>query len=495
MNQPHFQTLAAVDLGSNSFRLQIARIVDDQSYTLDSLQDTVRLGGGLTEDNYLDETTQERALACLARFGERLRGFNPDAVRVVGTNTLRVSKNATAFIAQAEALLGFPIEIIAGREEARLIYLGAAHSLPSSREKRLVVDIGGGSTEFIIGSGHKALRTESLTMGCVSYSRRFFPDGKIGKAQFREAEAAAGNKVQTLVHEFAQAHWDQAIGTSGTARSLRDILEANEISDGEITLAGMEWLKEQLIDAGHIKNVSIEGLRAERVPVISGGLAVMLAVFQGLGIEQMQVTDGALREGVLYDMLGRHHHRDMRETTVTQFKRRYHVDLPQSQRVATLACRFAMMLNDGTVSDLERMKRIEWAAKLHEIGLSIAHSSYHKHSAYIVEQADMPGFSRREQKHLAFLVVSHKGSLSKLLNWDIGEIDWPAVCALRLAVIFSRSRSDLTLPDHIGLTFDGKRFSLSLPEDWLEQNPLTTSALRQETQYWKGVGMALAINA
>ncbi len=491
MSQSPFETIAAVDLGSNSFRLQIVRVVDDQFYTLDSLKDTVRLGGGLTADNHLDQETQDRALACLARFGERLRGFSPDAVRVVGTNTLRVSKNADAFIAQAEALLGFPIEIIAGREEARLIYMGAAHSLPVSRDKRLVIDIGGGSTEFIIGAGLRPLVTESLNLGCVTYSYRYFPGGKVTKAAFRDAELAARNEIQRIAYEYDPASWVQAIGTSGTARALRDIVDQN-FSESYITLEGMERIRAEMIATGDARAVSLKGLRAERAPVLPGGLAIMMAVFQELKIERMQVTDGALREGVLYDLLGRNHLHDLRDATVKQFKRRYHIDSAQAERVAGLA---SIFLNRMTQCppESELARRVNWAAKLHEIGLSISHSAYHKHSAYIVEYADMPGFSRREQKALALLVLAHKGSLTKLLSWISDPNLWQPILALRLAVIFARSRNPVTLPEGWLLESNGKRFTLTLDRTWLEQNPMTATALKQEAVLWKAISIPLSI--
>ncbi len=490
MTQP-FETLAAVDLGSNSFRLQIVRVMEDSFYALDSLKDTVRLGGGLTADNRLDDAIQTRALDCLAKFGERLRGFKPDRVRVVGTNTLRVAKNAAQFIEKAEALLGFPIEIIAGREEARLIYLGAAHSLPVSDERRLVIDIGGGSTEFIIGSGMKPLKTESLNLGCVTYSLRFFGDGKLTRSNFREAELAARDQVQRIAGDYQPETWQQAIGTSGTARSLRDILEMNDYSERGITREGMEKLKADLLKENHMKDVRMNGLRADRAPVLPGGLSIMLAAFEELGIEQMDVTLGALRDGVLYDLLGRQEARELRADTVNQFKRRYHVDPSQSQRVAKMAARFYLALAGEAGTDAAR--QLDWAARLHEIGLDISHTGYHKHSAYIVENADMPGFSNREQKDIARLILAHRGSLTKMVV-QVGEDSaWHSILALRLAVLFCRSRRDVEMPRHLGLRADGKAFVLQLDTDWLDAHPLTASALKQETAEWKGIGFQLAI--
>lgn len=490
MPTPPANVLATVDLGSNSFRLQVSRVVDDQLYTLDSLKETVRLGAGLTPDKYLDEDTQERALAAMARFGERLRGFASGQVRVVGTNTLRVAKNAPAFIQKAEELLGFPIEIIAGREEARLIYIGAAHSLPATREKRLVVDIGGGSTEFIIGSQYKALVTESLPLGCVSYSLRYFDDGKLSKSNFRDAILAARSEIQRIVHLFGPAEWQLAVGTSGTARALRDVLEINDYSAADITLAGMEHLKEELLHFGSIKSVDLNGLKADRTPVLPGGLAVMLAVFEELSIEKMTVADGALRDGVLYDLLGRQRERDMRDSTVTQFKRRYHVDMEQANRVTHLAERLFKMLS-GPQPDPDWLKRLHWGGILHEIGLTIAHTAYHKHSAYILQNADMPGFSKREQTDLATIVLGHRGDMGKMLPYVTEPMLWHAVVALRLAVLFYRRRLNLALPERLELKPHPKGFELAVDGNWLADNPLTAQAIRHEVAQWKRVGFVL----
>ena len=488
-NTPPYDLLATADLGSNSFRLQVSRVVDDQLYPLDVLKETVRLGGGLTEDKMLVQETIDRALACMARFGERLRGFEPRQVRIVGTNTLRVAKNAPAFIAEAERLLGFPIEIIAGREEARLIYLGAAHSLPATKERRLVVDIGGGSTEFIIGSQYKAHVTESLPLGCVTYSIRYFPNGKISKSAFQDAEFAAGSEIQRIVHAYPNSEWQLAVGTSGTARSLRDILEINDWTSGEITLRGMLRLRDELIRFGSFKAIEMNGLKADRAPVICGGLAVMIAVFHTLKIERMIVTDGALRDGVLYDLLGRQREKDMRDSTITQFKRRYHVDTPQADRVLRLAEHFYGMV----APERPLLKCLSWAAKVHEIGLSIAHTAYHKHSAYILNNADMPGFSRREQSELATIVLGHRGDMGKMTR-EIGDPAlWHAVLALRLAVLFCRSRNDVELGAVKNVQQSMNGYAITLDRDWLEANPLTASAFGQEVNQWRRVGMLIEI--
>ena len=484
--------LATVDLGSNTFRLQVSRVVEDQLYPLDAMKETVRLGAGLTADKYLDDDTIERALACMARFGERLRGFSPAQVRIVGTNTLRVAKNSADFITRAEALLGFPIEIIAGREEARLIYIGAAHSLPATKERRLVVDIGGGSTEFIIGSQYKAHVTESLPLGCVSYSLRFFKEGKLTKTNFADAILAARNEIQRIAHDYTPDEWQLAVGTSGTARSLRDILEINDRSSSDITLDGMEKLRAELLRRENLKNVNLNGLKTDRVPVLPGGLAIMIAIFEELGVSKMTVAEGALRDGVLYDLLGRQREKDMRESTVLLFKRRYHVDAQQSERVQGLAERFYRMVAGEDV-DQDMLKRLLWAARLHEIGLTIAHTAYHKHSAYILQNADMPGFSKREQASLATIVLGHRGDMGKMVQYVQDAALWQAVVSLRLAVLFARNRRAVVLPEKLDLKPSSSGFALTVSAGWLKQNPLTASAFRQEVGQWKNVGFQLEV--
>ncbi len=484
--------LAAVDLGSNSFRLQVARVEDDQLYMLDNLREPVRLAAGLTGDKRLTKEAQQRALACLQRFGERLRGLPRKAVRAVGTNSLRVAKNAPEFLQQAEAALGFPIEVIAGREEARLIYLGVAHGLPQSDSRRMVMDIGGGSTEFIIGRGLEPLRLESLYMGCVSFTQRFFPDGRIAKANLKEAELAARNELQTIISGFSPGHWDIALGSSGTARVLCDILEQNGMSDNGITRAGLEQLRTLLLKAGDAEKLGLQGLKSDRTPVLAGGFAIMYAAFCELGIEQMQPALGALREGVLYDLLGRFHDRDMRNVTVQQFMRRYHVDARQASRVAQLAYQIAHQLT-GEEPGEDTLRMLGWAASLHEVGISVAHNGYHKHTAYILANADMPGFSRKEQLRLSMLTLAHRGGLEKMRGQIDTSENIALVMALRLAVLFYRSRSDAALPVIQGYV-SGNKYRLALSPGWLAQNPLTDTALQEEARQWKTLDIALQVS-
>lgn len=484
-----YDTLAAVDLGSNSFRLEVARVAGDQLYPLDSLKETVRLAGGLAADKQLDEATQARALACLQRFGERLRGLSPETVRCVGTSTLRVARNADAFIRQAEAALGHPIEIVAGREEARLIYLGVAHSLPASPDRRLVIDIGGGSTELIIGHGLKPHERESLHMGCVNFSQRFFAGGAIDKAALKAAEVAARVEAEIIAKEFSKANWQQAIGSSGTARALREILEQNGWSARGITADGLAQLRAQFIKAGHVDALELPGLSRDRRPVIAGGFAIMAGLFAELGIEQMDVAETAMREGILYDLLGRFHRQDMREVTVDEFMRRYHVDPQQAARVKRVALKLLAAAGGGGENDV---RFLDWAARLHEIGLSVSHGGFHRHSGYILENADMPGFSRSDQARLALLARAQRGALAKLPQFSAEAVlpdnDRLLIWLLRQAAILCRSRADAPLPD-VKVDASSKRFRLILPEGWLVSRPLTQRALEEEAAYWHATGM------
>ena len=488
-----YTTLGAVDLGSNSFHLAIGRVVEDQIYPLDSLKETVRLGSGLTPDRQLDAHAQERALAALKRFSERLAGMPRETVRVVGTNALRVAKNARSFLDRAEETLGFPIEIIPGREEARLIYMGVAHSLPMSNHNRLVVDIGGGSTEFIIGNRMKPKAMESLYMGCVSFTARYFPEGRIEKKAFKQAELAAREQIQTIAARFEKEGWKEAVGSSGTARSIAEILAKNGRVERGITAAGIAWLREQLLAAGDLRKLSLAGLREDRVPVVAGGVAILSGVFAELSLVEMTVAEGALRDGVLWDLLGRVHHRDIREVTIDQFVRRYHVDQAQSQRVGNLARGFLRDL-DASGDDLESVAPfLEWAAKLHEVGVSIAQAAYHKHSAYILAFADMPGFSRQEQGYLSNLVLAQRGKLSKM---NAAFDDDPRLAALafalRLAVIFYRSRRSLKLPK-LRVARNGTDFRLEVESKWLADQTLIGLALDAERAQWDSVGRSLEV--
>jgi exopolyphosphatase/guanosine-5'-triphosphate,3'-diphosphate pyrophosphatase len=484
--------VAAVDLGSNSFRLEIGRAEGGHIYVQDSLRSNVRLAAGLREDKRLDTESQARGMDALARFAQRIAGFPQSHVRVVATNTLRVARNAQAFIAEAEKVLGFPIEVIAGREEARLIFCGVAHSVPANEDRRLVVDIGGGSTEFSVGTGFEPELMESLYMGSINSTLGHFPGGFIDEFTMRQAELAARREIQVISAAVLKSGWTAAIASSGTARTISRILAENFGGDGGITASGMRWLKKRLLAAGSIDNIEFAGLKTERAINLPGGFAILSAVFGELGIERMQVAENSLRLGVLYDLLNRlalpEAAHDKREDTIAQFETRYRTDLSQAQRIATLA----FNLGQDCVSQIdsppaEMLRFIEWAARLHEVGLTIAHNGYHKHSAYIVANADMPGFSRDEQKRLAFLILGHAGKLPKLAREAMPKGWWLAVACLRLSALVYRSRQKLELPA-LHLSLDGRRLRLAVDEDWLQANPLTAYSLEQEVKAWHELG-------
>jgi exopolyphosphatase/guanosine-5'-triphosphate,3'-diphosphate pyrophosphatase len=415
-------------------------------------------------------------------------------VRAVATQTLREARNRDAFLLGAQAALGFPIEVISGREEARLIYLGVAHSLPKSAQRRLVIDIGGGSTEFIIGTGFEPQLTESLYMGCVSFSLKYFAEGRIDKSRMKAAELAARQELAALVEQYRHAGWDEAVGSSGTARSMENILRENEFAAEGLTREGLDKLRSLLIKHEKADPDRIAGLRPNRAPVLPGGVAIMLAAFDALGLQSMKVSDGALRHGVLYDLLGRVQHRDMREATVAQFMRRYHVDAAQAERVRGLSLVVYDALTPGAERDDDPDRlMLEWAARLAETGLSIAHAAYHKHSAYVLSNADMPGFSRMEQARLARIVLAHRGKLGKVQDAGFETADWRLVFALRLASLILRSRTDARLP-FLRVAADAGGFDLDLPQSWLDDNPLSADALEAEARHWKAVGMKLEVS-
>ena len=487
------ETLAAVDLGSNSFHLLVGRIVGGQIYPLDTLREQTQLGAGLTADKRLDRASQARALDVLAQFRERLRGLPRDAVRAVGTNALRIAKNAPAFLREARETLGFPIEVIAGREEARLIYLGVAHALPPAEDRRLVVDIGGGSTELIIGQGLKPKLLESLYIGCVSSSLRHFPDGRIDKKSLKAAVLEARQELAVVSRRYRRAGWREAVGSSGSARSIEAILLENGFAAHGITRDGLDRLWDLLIDAGRADPDRVPGLKSARAAVLPGGFAIMYAIFDELDIEAMTVSEAALRHGVLYDLLGRVMHHDMRAATVTQFMRRYQVDAAQAARVAELALRiYDELAGKGPGEDDPDRKLLDWAARLAEVGLSIAHAQYHKHSAYVLSNADMPGFSRVEQQRLARIVLAHRGKLEKVQADGIENGDWNLVFALRLASTLLRRRTSVRLPAFRVLAGDS-RHSIELPKSWLARNALTAAALESEAQQWEAVGRQLLV--
>lgn len=488
--------IAAVDLGSNSFHMVVARYSHGQLIILDRLREMVRLAAGLDESGRLDRSAVETALACLERFGQRLRDMRAESVRVVGTNTLRQAKRKGAFLDRARAALGHPIEIISGIEEARLIYLGVARTMPSEPGRRLVADIGGGSTEIIIGEGVHARQLESLYMGCVSMSARYFADGEITEKRMKRARLAARLELEPVQAAFRGHGWEQAVGSSGTIRSVSDVLRARG-SDGIITPAALESLIEHAIRAGSVDKLRLPGLSEERIPVFAGGLAILIEIFGILDIKQMRAADGALREGLLYDLVGRLTDEDARVRSVRAMQGRYHVDLAQAERVeATVLDFLEQSQKEWGLDDVFASLVLSWAARLHEIGLDVSHSHYHKHSAYLLEHADMPGFPQEEQKILASIVGAHR---RKIHLEQLQELNPPwhlkvefLIVLLRLAVLLHRGRSQAALPK-IGLATRGRSLELSFPRGWLEDHPLTAADLENEVEHLKASGFRLKV--
>jgi exopolyphosphatase/guanosine-5'-triphosphate,3'-diphosphate pyrophosphatase len=488
--------VAAVDLGSNSFHLIVAQVHDGSLHVLDRLQEMVRMAGGLDARNNLTPAARARALDALARFGERLRGLPKTSVRAVGTNTLRRMRNAEAFLAAAERTLGHPIDIIAGREEARLIYQGMAHSRPDDGQRRLVVDIGGGSTELIIGESLEPLTMESLHMGCVSLTHNHFPDGALTAKAMRRAETAARLELQPVEAQFRRG-WEVAIGTSGTIRAIRAVLRGERWTDGTITRAALLLLREALIESKHIEHLALAGLNPERAPVFAGGVAILLSVFEALGIERMQVADGALREGLLHDLIGRFTHHDIREQTVNSVSTRFRTDPVQAGRVARTSAHLLAQVKRAWKMDAANARLLGWAARLHEIGLVVAHNQYHKHGAYLVEKADLPGFSRQEQQLIAALIRGHRrkfpldvfGMLPVAQHQTVHRL----CVLLRLAVLLHRARQDIELRG-LRLSTDNKRaLRLRFARGWLRRHPLTQADLEQETAWLRAAGWRLKV--
>ncbi len=489
------ENLAAIDLGSNSFHMIVARRSGDELVVVDRLREMVRLADGLDAQRCLDEAARRRALDCLARFGQRIRHIPAANIRVVGTNTLRSARNAAAFLAEAEQALGADIEIVSGLEEARLIYLGVAHSV-AGKGSRLVVDIGGGSTELIIGEGFESRDMESLYMGCVSMSREFFADGSITEKRLRKAGLAAQVELEPHAARFRSLGWKQAIGASGTIRAVGRVVEAAGWSEEGITPASLEALLEALLRAGRVADIRLDGLGADRAPVFVGGVVVLHAVFEALGIEHMRVSDGALREGLLYDMLGRIHHEDVRDRSVAGLMRRFDADEAQAQRVADTAVDGLRQVAGAWKLKADKHARLlGWAASLAEIGRGIARSQYHKHGAYIIQHADLPGFSRQEQALLAILVRAHrrKFPVDAFAGLPRGRERRARLLAvlLRLSVVLHRSRSPRALPELELLAADNG-LRLVFPQGWLQEHPLTGADLEQEQAYLKAAGFELS---
>jgi exopolyphosphatase / guanosine-5'-triphosphate,3'-diphosphate pyrophosphatase len=494
--------LAAVDLGSNSFRLEIGRVDHGDFQRTEYLKETVRQGGGLDENRNLTPQAMQNGWECLARFGERLSGFKHHEVRAVATQTLREARNRDEFLAKANAILGFPIDVISGREEARLIYQGVSHMLPESQERRLVIDVGGRSTELILGQGTTPTVMESFRVGSIAWSKRYFQDGSFSRKSFEAAEIAAKAVLDEAMEAYAPARWDVAYGSAGTVGAIGDVLVAAGWPAGEVSQEGLDWLLDRLISAQTIDKLRLAGMREDRKAIIGGGVSVMRAIFELLGIRTMHQAAGGLRHGLICDLLGTTGKvGDLRAKSVERLASKFGVDTVHGKRVGEVAAQLFSQVfpqaNDVVDSDGERwLRKLKWAAYLHEIGSHISHSDYHKHGAYILDNADAMGFSLSEMHRLSLLVLGHRGKLRKLevvLDDDMLVIQ---LMALRLAVILCHARRT---PDLEGMQLawskpHTRKLELSVRKGWAQAFPQSAHLLREEVSAWQKTPWALDIS-
>ena len=484
------EPLAAVDLGSNSFRLLIAKEDGGQIVPISTYREGVRLAGGLNDSNEVAAEKLAEACVALARFRERLGSIPRDRVRAVATSTYRVAKNRAELLKASEAALGVSIDVISGQEEARLIYLGCAHTLPWSEQERLIVDIGGGSTEFIVGQRYEPELTESFPLGAVTLSQNFFPGATVTAAAFRKAEVFVRTRVEVLQKRYKQG-WPVAYGSSGTIRALHEIVTENNFGN-VITVDALLKLKSAMIEAGQVSRLELAALKSSRAPVLPGGLAILLGLMQELNVQAIEPAEGALRLGVLYDLLHRSDepsNTDPRSITVSRLQNRYGADQEQASRVAALAQTLWAGAANGTQPAPDPL--LSWAAAVHEIGMAIAHEDYHRHSAYVIEHSDLYGFSEQERSALATLVLGHTGTLKKLNRDALSSALIKRLVCLRLAALFCHGRVD-EVPTAV-LRSQGESFLLQLDGGWLARRPLTAALLDEETARWAKFGVALTL--
>ncbi|OEC47463.1 exopolyphosphatase [Pseudomonas sp. 1D4] len=489
--------IAAIDLGSNSFHMVLAKVDHGEIRILERLGDKVQLAAGLDEERVLSEEAMQRGLDCLRRFAQMTNSLPEGAVRVVGTNALREARNRSEFIRRAEAILGHPVEVISGREEARLIYLGVSHSIADTPGKRLVADIGGGSTEFIIGQRFESQLRESLQMGCVSFTQRYFRDGKITPARYAQAYTAARLELMGIEYSLRRLGWQQAVGASGTIRAVGLAIQAAGLGSGEVNPEGIAWLKRKLFKLGEVEKIDLDGIKPDRRAIFPAGLAILEAIFEALELKHMTHSEGALREGVLYDLLGRHHHEDVRERTLSALMERCHVDLEQAARVEAKALEaLEQVAGDWQLDDEWHRDLLVWGARVHEIGMDIAHYQYHKHGAYLIEHSDLPGFSRQDQQMLALLVRGHRRNIPKDKFAEFGDEGEKLIrlCVLlRFAILFHHIRTNQETPQ-VRLKVGPQSLDVQFPENWLAANPLTQADFEQEATWLKRIDFTFSVH-
>lgn len=490
------EILAALDLGSNSFHLVIARVDAEGVHVLDDRREMVRLAEGLDARGRLERRVERRALDCLERFGAALRPLPRGAVRVVGTNALRKARNAREFVRRAEELIGHPIDVVPGREEARLTYLGVASSdAPSRTERRLLVDIGGGSTECILGRGEEVVQAHSLYMGCVSFTERFFPGGRLKKKRFADARTAAMIELRPFARGWRK-EFDAAWGSSGTMRALESILVGNGLSDRGITPSGLEALIDRMLEAGRTDRLDLQGLARERAPVIPGGAVIAAAVLDAFGIDRMRAARGAMREGILYDLIGRHADSDIRESSIRSFADRHGVDRAQADRVQQTA--LSLLRDVAAPWDLELAEAapyLRWAAMLHEVGQSLSYTGYHKHGAYLVRNASLAGLAREDGALIAALIGLHRRrphlDLLESIPRRMRRSALRLAVILRISVTLHRARAEGALP--VSAAADGKRLILRVPAAWAREQTLSLDELRQERAWIRELGVRVRL--
>ena len=489
--------LAAIDLGSNSYHMVVARYTMGQLRIVDRLRETVRMGEGLDGKGGLRADVRARALECLSRFGQRIRDIPPTRVRALATNAVRRLALPQAFLAPAEAALGHAIEVVSGREEARLIYLGVAHAQPPKPgHRRLVIDIGGGSTEFIIGEGFETLERESLQVGCISSTRRFFPNGRLLRRRWRDALTEIEAEFQQFARAYRTLGWHEAIGASGTNKAIGELCAAMKLTKGAVLAEALPPLRDRLLQASHIDDIDLPGLSDDRRPIIAGGLLVLEAAFNQLGLGRMAVSKAAMREGVLYDMLGRGSDDDPREFSIRNIVQRYGIDTAQATRVERTAVQLFHQVAHAWALTGDDLLMLAWAARLHELGLTIAHSGYHLHGAYVIEHSDIAGFSRQEQQFLAAMVRSHRRKVPRsafdaLPDRLLGAARRLSLL-LRVSVLLHRAHEKQTMP-RLEAIADGDTFTLRLDRDWLEARPLLRADLDGEEDEIHALGLRLQV--
>ncbi|MBA4216265.1 MAG: exopolyphosphatase [Methylibium sp.] len=485
---PSGQIWASIDIGSNSFRLELARLHHERYQRVVYVKESVRLGAGLDAQSMLTEAAMERGLACLKGFGAQLAGIAPERIRAVATQTLREARNRNAFLARAQAVLGHPVEVISGREEARLIFAGVARLQPSNKP-RLVIDIGGRSTEMILGSGRKPVLAESFGVGSVGLSMRFFADGRYTADAFRAAQVAAGAELEEALTLFRPELWQEALGSSGTVGAVSQILAAAGQTDGRITPAALRWCIEQCLAAGSQDKLQLPGLKDDRRPVVAGGLCILYTLLTQFGIAELLPTKGALRQGVIFDLEERlrpNGPRDPRAGSVAELQQRFGVDKAQADRVASQAERLYRQLEPKPVPEL--LRELRWAAALHEIGMLVSHHDHHRHSAYLIGHVDAPGFSTSQLQRLATLALGQRGGLRKIESQLADARLLDQLIALRLAVILCHARAPKA-PSAPQLARAGRQLTLRCPKNWSTDQARTRFLLKEEAEAWARTGL------